>query len=101
MLTRFTKKVPGTARARVTGRLTPQFSRLEDSSQLFTSDESLVHKYKNNVIKQQCTVARYTCQHDTFCNSACNTRARVTRVQDFLASVATVIECIIQSTTQL
>jgi len=77
MLPRFTKKKsPGQpARARVTGRVTPQFSQFGDSLQLVTHNESLAYKHKSNVINNT-TLLRVTTVDMTHFATACATRAR-------------------------
>jgi len=77
MLPRFTKKKsPGQpARARVTGRSTPQFSLLAYSLQLFTGNESLAYKHKNNVTNNNVTL-RVTAVDMTHFAAVCATRAR-------------------------
>jgi len=84
MLPRFTKKSLGQpAHARVTNRATPRFSRLKDSLQLFTGNEYLAYKHKNNVINSNTPLCVTTVDRPHF-TTVCTTRARGTRVSDFV-----------------
>jgi len=82
MLTWFPKKSPGqSVCTRVVGRATPQFSRLEDSVQQFTCNESLAYKHKNNVINNN-VLLRVTTADMTYFAVVHAPCACVTRVQD-------------------
>jgi len=80
----YKKKSPGQpARARVAGRATLQFSRLEGSLQALTVSEPLACKHKNNSANNNVSL-RVTTVDVTHFTTVCATRARVTRVQDFV-----------------
>jgi len=73
----YKKKSPGQpARARVTGRTTPQFSLFGDSLQSFTNNEALAYKYKNNAINNNVSL-RVTAVDMTHFAAVCTTRTRV------------------------
>ena len=70
------KKVPGqSTRARVTDRLTPQFSRLEDSLQSFTCNKPLACKHKNNSMNNNVPLRAMNVDRTHFA-ALCTTRAR-------------------------
>jgi len=80
------KKFPGQpACTCVTGRATPQFSLFGDSVQQFTYNESLAYKHKNHVMNNNTSLRVMTVDMTHFA-AVCTTRARVTRVQDFVTT---------------
>jgi len=84
-LPRFTKKSPRQpARARVTGRTTPQCSLFGDSLQPFTDKGSLAYKHKNDGVNNNISLCVTRVDMTHFVTVRANTCARVTRVQHFV-----------------
>ena len=78
------KKSPrDSPRARGTGWVTPQFSRLGGSLRSFTCNAVLAYKHKNNVINTNVSL-RVTTVDMTHFATGCIPRARGTRVQNFV-----------------